>query len=125
MKQSHILPLLGASLLALAACSSDVQPSADAAMDGMDHSMHAEVDHMAMSMDDMAAMLEGKTGDELDKAFLEGMIPHHQGAIEMARALLEGTEREEMKDLARDIIQAQQQEIDMMKRWQRDWGFTE
>lgn len=31
-----------------------------------------------MSMREMGAMLSGKTGDELDKAFLEGMIPHHE-----------------------------------------------
>lgn len=33
---------------------------------------------MDMSMTAMGKMLEGKTGDALDKAFLEGMIPHHQ-----------------------------------------------
>ena len=35
-------------------------------------------DMMDMSMADMGKMLERKTGDALDKAFLEGMIPHHQ-----------------------------------------------
>lgn len=35
-------------------------------------------DPMDMSMRDMGKMLEGKTGDALNKAFLEGMIPHHE-----------------------------------------------
>jgi uncharacterized protein (DUF305 family) len=35
-------------------------------------------DPMSMSMRDMGMMLEGQTGDALDRAFLEGMIPHHQ-----------------------------------------------
>ena len=46
-------------------------------------------DPMAMSMDDMSANLEGKTGDEFDAAFIEGMIPHHEGAIQMAEMALE------------------------------------
>lgn len=40
-----------------------------------------------MSMYEMEKMLQGKTGDELDRAFLEAMIPHHQGAIDMAKYL--------------------------------------
>ena len=40
------------------------------------HTMAGDI--MDMSMADMGKMLEGKSGDALDKAFLEGMIPHHQ-----------------------------------------------
>lgn len=82
-------------------------------------------DMMGMSMDDMASMLEGKTGDAFDKAFIEGMIPHHQGAIDMARAALQSAKHDEIKRMARDIISAQQSEIDMMKQWQRDWGYSQ
>ncbi len=59
------------------------------------------------TMNDMSAILEGKTGDEFDRAFIEGMIPHHEGAIDMARAALKNKKHEEMKTLARDIISAQ------------------
>lgn len=93
-------------------------------MMGGDHMMD-EDDHMSMSMDDMSEMLEGKTGDAFDKAFVEGMIPHHQGAIDMARAALQSAKHDEIKQMARDIISAQQKEIDMMKQWQKDWGYTE
>lgn len=82
-------------------------------------------DMMDMSMDDMASMLEGKTGDAFDKAFIEGMIPHHQGAIDMARAALQSAKHDEIKRMARDIISAQQSEIDMMKQWQKDWGYNQ
>jgi hypothetical protein len=78
---------------------------------------------MGMSMDDMSKMLEGKTGDEFDQAFLEGMIPHHQGAIDMAEAALESAGHQEIKDMATAIIEAQQQEIDEMRAWQKAWGF--
>jgi len=78
----------------------------------------------SMTMQDMMDMLEGKTGDAFDKAFLEGMIPHHQGAVDMANATLRDAKHEELKQLARDIITSQQKEIDMMKQWQKDWGYV-
>lgn len=90
----------------------------------MGHSMHDD-DMMSMSMDDMAEMLQGKTGDAFDQAFIEGMIPHHQGAIDMARAAQQSAKHQEIKDMAEDIISAQQREIDMMRGWQRAWGYAE
>jgi uncharacterized protein (DUF305 family) len=78
---------------------------------------------MSMSMDDMRLMLEGKTGDDLDRAFLEAMIPHHQGAIEMAR-YISGAKHPELKKLGEDIITAQTKEIEQMKAWMQEWGYT-
>ncbi len=78
-----------------------------------------------MSMDDMMAELEGNTGDDFDKAFIEMMIPHHEGAIDMARAAQQSAKHQEIKDMAEDIISAQQSEIDMMKGWQQSWGYTD
>lgn len=91
----------------------------------MDHSMMNDAeDGMAMSMDDMSKMLEGKTGDAFDAAFLEMMIPHHQGAVDMANAVLKSAKHTELKTMANAIITSQQKEIDMMKQWQKDWGYT-
>lgn len=56
-----------------------------------------------------------------DKEFIEQMIPHHQMAIMMATMLSQGTDREEMKVLARAIIDAQSREIDQMRSWYRSW----
>ncbi len=80
-------------------------------------------DGMSMSsmMDGMMAGLEGKTGDEFDKAFLSEMITHHQGAVEMAKAVLKTSKRPELIKLANDIISAQTKEIEMMKGWQKIW----
>lgn len=74
-------------------------------------------------MSNMGMMLEGLEGDEFDEAFIRMMIPHHEGAIDMAEEALESSNREEMKKLARDIIEAQQREIDMMEGWLTTWGF--
>ena len=78
---------------------------------------------MGMSMMDMSRMLEGKTGDALDSAFLEMMIPHHQGAIDMAKYLT-GAKHDELKKLGADIIAAQANEIAQMEAWQTAWGYA-
>ncbi|MBN3805125.1 DUF305 domain-containing protein [Paraburkholderia sp. Ac-20336] len=61
------------------------------------------------------------TGDA-DRDFVAHMIPHHQGAIEMAQAELKYGKDPEIKRLARNIIKAQHDEIALMKRWQDKHG---
>jgi uncharacterized protein (DUF305 family) len=79
--------------------------------------------HMSMDsmMNGMMAGLQGKTGNEFDKAFLSEMITHHQGAVVMAQAVLQSSKRPELVKLANDIISAQTKEIEMMKGWQKSW----
>ncbi len=83
---------------------------------------HSTMDPMQMSMSDMWAMLEGQTWDDLDKAFLEGMIPHHQGAIDMAKYLVDA-KHPELQKMGEEIIAAQQAEIDQMNAWLIEWGY--
>jgi hypothetical protein len=81
-------------------------------------------DMMDMSMRDMGAMLVGKTGDDLNKAFLEGMIPHHQAAVDMAHSLA-ASNKPELVKLGGEIITAQTREIEQMKQWMIEWGYTQ
>lgn len=76
---------------------------------------------MESMMGGMMAGLQGKTGDEFDKAFLSEMIMHHQGAVVMAEAVLKTSKRPELIKLANDIISAQTKEIEMMQDWQKTW----
>ncbi len=76
---------------------------------------------MSHQMDGMVSSLYGKKGDELDKKFIEDMIVHHQGAIDMANVLLKETKRPELIKLGNDIISAQSSEINMMKNWLGSW----
>jgi uncharacterized protein (DUF305 family) len=49
------------------------------------------------------------------------MVPHHQGAVEMAKIAQQRAERPEVKQMAGDIIAAQDQEIAVMKGWRKAW----
>lgn len=76
---------------------------------------------MRQMMDSMSGSLEGKTGDDFDSAFLEEMIPHHQGAVVMAEMVLKTSKRPELIKMANEIIAAQQKEIVQMRAWQKTW----
>jgi uncharacterized protein (DUF305 family) len=90
---------------------------------GMKHDMPMEPPAMMHGMygSAMQTMHEGMmavkpTGDA-DVDFVTGMIPHHQGAIDMAKVVLEKGADPEIKKLAEGIIKAQESEIKMMNDW--------
>lgn len=88
--------------------------------------MHNSAMDMTSMMADMNAQLAGKTGDSFDQSFLSEMIVHHHGAVEMAQLALENSKHQEIKNLANDIIKAQNSEIAQMKAWQNGWyGMTQ
>jgi uncharacterized protein (DUF305 family) len=60
-----------------------------------------------------------------DQRFIEEMIVHHEGAIEMATVALEKSTRPEVLSLAQGIIAAQTKEIADMRTWYRDWFQSE
>lgn len=63
------------------------------------------------------AMHAGMMIEDADIAFACAMIPHHQGAIDMAEVLLEHGEDPQMRALAEEIIETQADEIGQMKKW--------
>jgi len=71
--------------------------------------------------DSMSVMHKGMhsapyTGDP-DRDFVTMMIPHHQGAIDMAKAILLYGKDEQLKRLAQEIIADQQNEVQLMQLW--------
>lgn len=78
----------------------------------------------SMSMSDMTADLKTKKGDAYDQAFIVDMIAHHEGAVEMAKLSAARAQHAEIKQLSDAIISAQEKEIDQMKQWQKNWGYS-
>ncbi len=62
-------------------------------------------------------MMLGIADPEADMAFARGMLPHHIGAVDMAKVQLKYGTDEEMRKLAQDIINAQEPEIEIMQDW--------
>ena len=80
-------------------------------------SMGMSMEEMGMGMD--AGMLG--TAQPFDQAFIEMMIPHHEGAIVMSDVELRRGENPAMRDLAREITAAQEREIAQMREWRTAW----
>lgn len=75
------------------------------------------MDQMGMSMN-MGAL---NTAKPFDRSFIDDMVPHHQGAIRMAREeLAEGTDPQ-LQQIATGIVAAQTREIGEMNSWRTDW----
>ncbi len=97
-------------------------PHAGHAMGGEDMGMPTQGDaaHVDL-MDGMSAMnrdmMAGATASDIDVAFVCSMIPHHRGAIDMARAELAHGDDPWARTLAEAIIAAQEKEIAEMLAW--------
>ncbi len=89
--------------------------SDDMAMDMATDEAHADL------MDGMAAMnrdmMAGGTARDIDVAFVCSMIPHHRGAIDMAKAEIAHGDDPWAKALAEEIVAAQEKEIADMLKW--------
>ncbi|MGW1682295.1 DUF305 domain-containing protein [Saccharopolyspora sp. NPDC002376] len=68
------------------------------------------------------ASQEQAANNAADVTFAQGMIPHHQQAIEMSKLVPERSQSQQVKDLAKQIEAAQGPEIQTLTGWLRDWG---
>jgi uncharacterized protein (DUF305 family) len=71
----------------------------------------------AASMHTMMKNMDVKPTGKPDKDFVLMMMPHHQGAIDMAKVELQYGKDPELRQLATDIVAAQEKEIAEMKAW--------
>jgi len=85
-------------------------PDTDSGHAGHGNTMQGMVDAATI------AKLESLNGDEFDKLWLESMISHHQGAIEMAKAEIANGENIDAISLAKSIVSVQEAEIGQMKQ---------
>ena len=117
--------IMAVALIAIAGATgyAFIEKAGSADMPDMDHS----VMKMANASDStkgyetaMAGMMKGMmmtmTGKP-DLDFVQGMMPHHQGAIDMAKVVLQYGKDPEIKKLAEGVVKAQEGEIAFMKDW--------
>jgi uncharacterized protein (DUF305 family) len=121
-----------ATISVLNACSSSAQNQAqtpdatatDAGTKQMDHGNMGGMNHGDMKqggMMDHSMMALGPADAEFDLRFIDSMIPHHEGAVVMAKEAQQKSKRPEIQKLAADIIKAQDTEIAQMKQWRTTW----
>lgn len=107
---------LSSALLAPGAWAQAADPHAGHTMAASGDTSPSSVAYEAANTKMHKDMSVALTGDA-DRDFLAGMIPHHQGAIDMAEVVLKYGKDPKVKQLARNIIRAQKQEIAMMTAW--------
>lgn len=114
------------NLLLIAAVSLTGIALAQGSMPGMDHSKMGGMsgqDGMSASMD--MSGLEKLKGKAFDRAFLSMMVPHHQMAVDMSRAVLPLSKDATVKQWANTIIKAQLGEISQMNTLLKTYGGSE
>jgi uncharacterized protein (DUF305 family) len=71
------------------------------------------------AMDKMMGQMDETTyTGQADRDFVSGMLPHHQGAVDMAKVELKYGKDPQLRKLAQSIIESQEHEIALMEKWQ-------
>lgn len=118
---TSILLTLAAASGGLAACTTGNTEISANPSSTMSQSSEIKSSDMMMSHGGNHSMELGKADAEYDLRFIDGMTPHHQGAVVMAQDVLKNSKRPELRKLANDIIAAQEKEIAQMATWRKAW----
>lgn len=118
---SRLIPVTAAALVLAAGLALTLPLTAEETTGHEGHTMMGDMGPASVAfMEANDRMHQGMaieyTGNA-DADFIRGMIPHHQGAVDMARIVLEHGSDAEVKKLAEAVIAAQEAEI----KWMQDW----
>lgn len=113
------LPLTLSAVLLLAACQKPAAAPAEttdvAATEATANYSAAQKAYAAANNKMHAGM--GNIAEDPDVAFMQGMLPHHMGAVEMAKVALEHGKNPEVRAMAQKVITAQEAEMKEMQVW--------
>jgi uncharacterized protein (DUF305 family) len=117
--------LITATIL-ITGCSStaqgDKQTQASNTTTEVSNKQHGGMNHEGMQHGNMNHNMDlGAADANYDLRFIDGMIPHHEGAVVMAKEALNKSKRPEILKLANEIIKAQDKEIKELKQWRKGW----
>jgi uncharacterized protein (DUF305 family) len=120
MKPLASIPVLAALL----GCTVLAGPAFAQQATSMDHSAHEMpasgnpvIDEFRTANEKMHKDMGIALSGDADRDFAQSMIPHHQGAIDMARIALKHGKDPEIRKLAEDVVSAQEGEIAQLKEW--------
>jgi uncharacterized protein (DUF305 family) len=112
----------------LTACSDSNQNTSTAQKPAATEANNKQMEHDGSMMNgsggmnhSMMEMDLGPADADYDLRFIDAMILHHQGAVVMAKEVQQKSTRPEMKQLADEIIEAQEKEIAQMRQWRKVW----
>lgn len=112
------------SVLCLAGCKA-AEPNRDAAAATETETVNADRNAPQKAYDEANAKMHagmGHVDPDPDIAFMQGMVPHHQGAVDMAEIVLKYGKDPEARALAETIIESQVKEIEQMNAWLKKRG---
>ena len=126
MDRREMLGVLGAAGLAATGASAYAQAGRQAGSESPaagGHAKHASAEMVKemRSMNEMMVKHLGERDEEYDLRFIDMMIPHHEGAVLMAKHALEHSDRAELKEMAKKMIKEQEKEIEQLKKWRKEW----
>ena len=86
------------------------------------YEVHPEIEGQMAGMASEQEMerLENSTGPKFNRLYLELMIEHHVGGVEMAQKEVGNGQSQKLVEMAREMVEIQEKEIETMKNWQRD-----
>lgn len=101
--------------------SKEGQQTRTAAVRGTDDMSQMSMPDQLKQCQGMMQQHLGNADTQYDQRFIDMMIPHHQGAVEMAQDAQQKAQHPEIKQLANKIINNQQKEIKQLQAWRKQW----
>jgi uncharacterized protein (DUF305 family) len=118
LKKANILSVIAIAFIATACNNNSQAQNSLGDSDSPKVSQHHNMNHGSGMNHNMDL---GPADANYDLRFIDAMIPHHEGAVVMAKDLLDKSKRPELQKLAKNIIASQEKEIAQMKKWRQSW----